>query len=451
MKLLLRICAFVLILPLSAYADNITVTQGSGKTVGFDDISSVNIQRVKPIFGVDGTNAGDVATGNPFPVQFRTSGGTETGTAGNPIQCSLANTAANSTAVKVDGSAVTQPISVASIPSHAVTNAGTFVTQENGALLTSSQLIDDGISTTGSAVPAKGFQCTGTDGTNARAVKTDSSGELQIDVLTMPTVTVTDGSGALNVIVDSGTVTAVTAITNALPAGTNAIGKLAANSGVDIGDVDVTSISAGNNNIGDVDIASIAAGSNAIGKLAANSGVDIGDVDITSEIPGTGATNLGKPEDGAATGGDTGVAVYGIRNDALASNVGSDGDYGPPVIDKANRTITLPFAPPEAKVRGCASATGTSDTSTVVASGNAGLKTYIVACQIANTGSTTALITLKDGSGGSTLDTTIAPAGGGSNMWFPVELVTTANTALYFAAGSSSTTVYVCCQGYKAP
>lgn len=39
-----------------------------------------------------------------------------------------------------------------------------------------------------------------------------------------------------------------------LPAGTNAIGKLAANSGVDIGDVDVTSISAGSNLIGDVGI-----------------------------------------------------------------------------------------------------------------------------------------------------------------------------------------------------
>lgn len=39
------------------------------------------------------------------------------------------------------------------------------------------------------------------------------------------------------------TVGAVTAITNALPAGTNAIGKLSANSGVDIGDVDVTSVS----------------------------------------------------------------------------------------------------------------------------------------------------------------------------------------------------------------
>lgn len=43
----------------------------------------------------------------------------------------------------------------------------------------------------------------------------------------------------------------------ALPAGTNAIGKLAANSGVDIGDVDVTSISAGDNNIGNVDIVTV--------------------------------------------------------------------------------------------------------------------------------------------------------------------------------------------------
>lgn len=43
-------------------------------------------------------------------------------------------------------------------------------------------------------------------------------------------------------------------IVGALPAGANAIGKLAANSGVDIGDVDVTSIAAGSNLIGNVGI-----------------------------------------------------------------------------------------------------------------------------------------------------------------------------------------------------
>lgn len=40
-----------------------------------------------------------------------------------------------------------------------------------------------------------------------------------------------------------------------LPTGTKAIGKLAANSGVDIGDVDVTSIAAGTNTIGNVGLA----------------------------------------------------------------------------------------------------------------------------------------------------------------------------------------------------
>lgn len=40
---------------------------------------------------------------------------------------------ANTTAWKVDGSAVTQPVSIASVPSHAVTNAGTFAVQAASA------------------------------------------------------------------------------------------------------------------------------------------------------------------------------------------------------------------------------------------------------------------------------------------------------------------------------
>ena len=48
----------------------------------------------------------------------------------------------------------------------------------------------------------------------------------------------------------------------------------------------------------------LAAGSAVIGKLAANSGVDIGDVDVTSVVPGVGATNLGKAEDSAHSSGD---------------------------------------------------------------------------------------------------------------------------------------------------
>ena len=59
--------------------------------------------------------------------------------------------------------------------------------------------------------------------------------------------TLTVGSHAVT---NAGTFAVQSTIAAALPAGTNAIGKLAANSGVDIGDVDVTSISAGTNRIG---------------------------------------------------------------------------------------------------------------------------------------------------------------------------------------------------------
>lgn len=73
----------------------------------------------------------------------------------------------------------------------------------------------------------------------------------------------------------------------ALVAGSAAIGKLAANSGVDIGDVDVTSLPAlpaGTNNIGDVDVLTLPA-------LAAGTN-NIGDVDVLTLPAIPAGTNM---------------------------------------------------------------------------------------------------------------------------------------------------------------
>ena len=59
----------------------------------------------------------------------------------------------------------------------------------------------------------------------------------------------------------------------------------------------------------------------------ANSGVDIGDVDITSIVPGTGATNQGKAVDSAAGATDTGIAALVVRDDVLGTLTPADGDY----------------------------------------------------------------------------------------------------------------------------
>lgn len=87
----------------------------------------------------------------------------------------------------------------------------------------------------------------------------------------------------------------------------------------------------------------LAAGTNAIGKLAANSGVDIGDVDVTSIIPGTGATNLGKAIDSAAGSTDTGVAPLAIRDDALTTLSPAEGDWAPLRVD-ANGSLWVQLA-----------------------------------------------------------------------------------------------------------
>ena len=73
-------------------------------------------------------------------------------------------------------------------------------------------------------------------------------------------------------------------------------------------------------------VAALPAGTNAIGKLAANTGVDIGDVDVTSIIPGTGATNLGKAVDTATGATDTGVLALATRDDALSALTPIEGD-----------------------------------------------------------------------------------------------------------------------------
>lgn len=166
---------------------------------------------------------------------------------------------------------------------------------------------------------------------------------------------------------------------------------------------------------------------------------------------GTGAANLGKAEDSGHTTGDTGVFILGVRNDTLSNTTNADADYTQITVDRTGRAITLPFAPEAARSRGTATTTGTTDISVVAASGDANLKTYITDMQIVNTGASTSLITFKDGNAGATLGYTIAPTGGGSNIHFSTPLVTTANTAFYFAAATASTTIYISAQGYKAP
>ena len=86
------------------------------------------------------------------------------------------------------------------------------------------------------------------------------------------------------------------------------------------------------------------AGTNAIGKLAANSGVDIGDIDVTSIVPGTTATSLGKAEDAQHTTGDTGVMMLGVRSAAPTDRSAgpTDADYEPLALNEVGAVWETP-------------------------------------------------------------------------------------------------------------
>lgn len=63
--------------------------------------------------------------------------------------------------------------------------------------------------------------------------------------------------------------------------------------------------------------------------------------DVKDITPGTGATDLGKAEDAAHTSGDTGVAIWGVRNDNQATNFcGANGDYCPVQVSGKGALVT---------------------------------------------------------------------------------------------------------------
>lgn len=69
-------------------------------------------------------------------------------------------------------------------------------------------------------------------------------------------------------------------------------------------------------------------------------------VDIGVLTPGTAAANLGKAEDAAHASGDTGVAVWGVRNDNGSTTfAGTNGDYSPIAVDSSGRVLLSNASP----------------------------------------------------------------------------------------------------------
>lgn len=272
-------------------ADNTTLNAGSGgDVIATDDIAGVKHQLVKIEYGA-ADSATPVSTSNPLPV-------------------TLANTGSNATAVKVDGSAVTQPVSDGS-GSLTVDNAGTFSVQVSsnipGTGATNLGKAEDAAHSSGdTGVLALGVRqdtlasSTSADGDYA-ALKVSAAGRLYVDAA----ITSGAGSGGTSV-ADAATFTRGT--TSETPVG---------------GVVETSAPTLTNGQAGALSLTT----GGALRVAVASGGV------------------AGVVEDAASAGGEEGVLCMTVRQDTPASSTSADGDFQNLKTDSVGRLHTAPVGP----------------------------------------------------------------------------------------------------------
>ena len=158
---------------------------------------------------------------------------------------------------------------------------------------------------------------------------------------------------------------------------------------------------------------------------------------MTANVTPSNATTLAIP----ATAIPAGFKALSADQTATTTTFNTQG-----IVDLVGKQVVMPYSINQQFVKGSASATGTTSTSLITAVASNSI--YLTSVQVMNTGTVTSQILLQDGNAGTTLAYAQAPAGGGSNITFPVPIKNTSGNAWYFAAGSASSTIYVSAQGY---
>lgn len=253
--------------------------------------------------------------------------------AGNPLQVTLANGA---------------------VPSHAVTNAGTFAVQASvvGSALTALEIISSAIyvddtathSTGTSKVFLLGAAATPTDAavnandigavamTVNRELLVQASGQVKItDGTLTATVRDTGTSDSLNVAIVDGSGNQITSFGG----GTQY---------TDDTSTHATGTSQGNLLMAAATPTDAAVDSNDIGAVKMSLNRELF-VTMASVTPGTAAGNLGKAEDAGHATGDTGVMILGVVNSVNAAIADADLDYVPQSMDRQGNANVTPRAP----------------------------------------------------------------------------------------------------------
>lgn len=170
---------------------------------------------------------------------------------------------------------------------------------------------------------------------------------------------------------------------------------------------------------------------------------------ITTVTTVSTLTGGGVAHDGADSGNPVKVGMKAGTADitAVANNDRTDMR-----ADTLGHQVVRPYALHENLVSGATAAITTTSSTSVIAAAGAGVRNYITSVLVTNSHATVGtLVTITDGSGGTTLYAGYAaPVGGGFSVTFPTPLRGGANTAVHAVCGTTGSNVYVSASGYKS-
>lgn len=394
-------------------ADNVAITAGSGVSIASDDIGGVQYQRVKIAQGADGVGV-DVSSAAP-------------------LQVSLANTGTNATAVKTDGSAVTQPVSGTVAVSTINSVAPAFGTGVRGATVQRVTISTDDIVPASQSGTWNITNVSGTvslpTGAATAANQTTEITSLQLidDAIVADNAAFTDGTTKLDMAGYIYDEVAGTALTE----------NDAAAARINVNRAQVQTIEDG-----------VTRGRYA--TVSASNALKVDGSAVTQPVSIATNTPVGNVAHDAA---DSGAPIkFGGRARTTEITAVASDDRTDAIFDKVGKQVVLPYAIPESFVSGAITTamTGTTSTSLVAAPG-AGLRNYLTTIIVSNSHATVGTdVIIQDGSGGTTLLTIPAAAVyGGAVITLPTPLrQPTTATAIFCANVTTGASTKVSAVGY---
>lgn len=169
---------------------------------------------------------------------------------------------------------------------------------------------------------------------------------------------------------------------------------------------------------------------------------------VKDVIPGIGAKNLGKAEDGTPANGDTLVGLAVKIQSALSADATAN-NYGTLKGDTLGRLL-IGQAPAADLIYGCNTAVTTATTGSMIAA-NASNRYYAMSWNCTNTGGAASRVILEDGDGNDLANTFLPATSGAASLTFGSPIAASAvNKALQINVITTGTSTICCVNGFRA-